>query len=480
MYTANSTEIENEAEITYESVPLNSVNIRDYLADYLDHKDRRHHKSCLELTLNIIGASFGACWGIPWINAAYRSSSIIPNERASNILGVIIASGFVIAAGENGIWISLAIGSNIGSRSSEAHNLIRRTSRENQYKYLRMIGAFILSGFSCISPVYGAIKYNNGAEKLLGIITLIGNGLYSFYSYNLSLQAIINRFHTKSHEEAAFEQIRGQVVRNMNQFISGEEPITNSANIVKNIFTFPHIEQSRGQPSSINCRNVMLGLTSFTIACGSSLFGIFMAKEFFAENICDSPYFYYPAAIFSELPGFVTSVLSTFNVFNQLINILTCQKNSSEKVLIKTMYPIAARLLPGLGLIIALTAPSAAAYATYSTLSEQKDMSNIITWLATGTISLSRFIFSIFTSQSLSDILLFKLYDKLTPKNKTDQDLSTRNSLASFKNEVVVKANPASFARFFKSSYALPARSEEEDRDKLPKRSRSCCACTIL
>jgi len=448
--------------------------LEDYFRHYLLDNER-HTISRPELSLRLLAALFGAGWGTPWTQAASGAALIFPDNVSRKIFANIFAGGIVVTVGADGLWIMLEIGKSLGAKTALEKKLTAKESGRC-IKISKITFPALFALLSCIPSVYATVKYNTGAKKFLGIITLVGNYGNGFYGYHKLLEAIFGKIDSKRNGTQVLDARKARILANIDNVIRGTLEVTDKEMLIRNIMDFSAVaENNVSECNILSARKSFQAIFTLAIASSSSLVDIFLTKEFLAKNILKNGFFDYVTAIVSEVPSAVVTCISSYFALGRFFDFLRCRSDDPITQLTKEMYPKTMFSASFLLLLLSLTAPTAAAYITYSTLGGE-NIDKGMQWSATAAMIAARLLFSNFTLNNLVKDAALTLHGRNYP---ADNPLNVRGSAIRLKD---ITAN-ANILYFQQGSERLPAiaSTSVNTEDELPRVTpREWSLCTIL
>jgi hypothetical protein len=427
---------------------LAPISLREYIINYLE-RGEEHTPNKKEITVRVLMAIFGLTWGVPWTKAASGAAEIFKNYAVKLAFEKIFAAGIVVTVGADGLWLMLQAGKSFGSRSIQDQRLLPGSTPA--YQYTKLGVSSVLSLLTCVPSVYASVTYNTGTAKYLSILTFLGNYGQGLFGYGLLFDRFANHRNKRNHSTSALEESKSAVLKNLNGFIRGESAFS-STNLVDQILMAPpgnpETNSSKFQCSTAQTM-AQLVFTLFILASVTAV-DLFLTKKFLKADINDNPGFDYATAVFCEIPGFVTTAISVFATLGRLFDAMGCKPQDPEMKLASDMYPKMMICMHIFTFLLALLAPSAAAYITYSTFGAEKHMSHGLQVSATVSMTLARLIFSNFTLSHLGKDAALAFYD-LRHREDSNDPLLRRNSLIPLKRKLeragvqCFEVNPGSF-----------------------------------
>lgn len=393
------------------SLPDNKLS--DYIETHILGNSALTISSKKKLITKILLGVLGATWGIPWINAASEAAVIFPSGAAQDAFRIIFAAGIVATVGADGTWIMLNVGRMLDADNQKMQNLMPQKHQSIKIKATKGIITAILAALSCISSVVASIKYNNGSDKFLSILTLLvnfGSGVYGYNRFIAGLSYRRNIFSNNDlNEQRNFLIARLSYLRNQNILIP--DNLDNAESFMSYLMNDSNFNIIQKVTPNLSWpRIIFQGFFAATIPAAASVVSIMLTKDFIQKNLVDILALALAVSIISEIPGYTTSLITTFKLFGRLFDMLTCQQN--ERSLAGSLYPKLTMAVLLVAFFLAQTAPTAAAVITYNTIQELKNA--YLTWSATGAMIAARYIFSNFTLNDLTNDLItwFARYQK--------------------------------------------------------------------
>jgi hypothetical protein len=136
-----------------------------------------------------------------------------------------------------------------------------------------------------------------------------------------------------------------------------------------------------------------------------ALVTIQLTKDFLEADIFDNAAFAYSSAIFCEIPAVVVNLISTHDVLGRLWALATAMYYKQQTDLISQLYTYIKLAMAVIIFATALTAPTAAAYISYTTLGAD-GMDPVVQWMAVVAITIVRITFSNFTLNEITNSVL--------------------------------------------------------------------------
>ena len=288
----------------------------------------------IEFPLKSLAALFGVCWGVPWIAPASRAATIFLKKDVIKAFSKIFAVGTVITMGADGLWVMLETAEFLITKTKSEKILFESDDTRILF-FIKMVMPVVLSVFSCIAPVYATIKYNDGSERYLSIITFVGNfgqGLYGYYQF---LNYVSQKYELYKNES-------NYIVGIQNKKTIIDKIDLNLSNLSKLSDEDLHqaLFQNRQEMFAVDVGNSPLSISKHStiikstfqiiptilISSASSAIGFYLAKEFFEATISNHPAVVYPCAILAEAPGMVVSIIPNYNFFGRLFDLSSLKK----------------------------------------------------------------------------------------------------------------------------------------------------------
>lgn len=388
--------------------------------------------------VNALSVSAGLLSGIPWISPSMDAAIIIPNPGAlRETVAILFASGIVLTVGADGGYVMYDCLPLEESKSISEAFFARNDSKIKT----AIIGVFSI--LACTSPVYATITYNTGVNRLLSILTAVTSLGYGVYGY----KRLVNKSSNFLHDHFALEKrVRKEKSINDSKLLKLLHDIQKNPEILINeddVSMLVHRSltnelSTRAQMSKAAVAKLVFQLLGdITIPAATALVTVLLAKEAM-QTIWDNPGFYITMTILAELPSYVLSIVSTHNIFGQVFDgVMGIINRNPDISLLNNLYP---NLMFGVNIaasLIALTAPSAAAYITYTTIGRFSDAEStgdldssgnpclstdclnngVITWGSVAAISLARYILSVFTQKRLSNEAIIAVASRSSDNN---------------------------------------------------------------
>ena len=452
-----SLEINSETPLisTMEDDKTYELRMKDSILKFLleiknSSNQEKEIKKDFRFIVNSFCAAIGLSSGIPWISPSMDAAIIIPGPGVSRTtVAIFFAGGTVITVGAIGGYIMYDI-LPMGEKE------IAKDFFNSNDSYLKTAIIAAFSILSCVSPVYATTIYNTGIKRFLSISTAATSLSYGVYAY----KRLINKTSNFLTDHFSMDSDARNKKKNINEslfcFLAA---IESNPDIL--LFS-EDLEQSIEDASNSflvknNDKNIFWAKFVFqlmgdlTIPAATALVSILLSKEAM-QLIWDNPTFYIPMTVLAELPSYILSAVSTHNVFGQLFdNIYAMISGGAADSFLDLTYPKLMKYLNIVFLLVALTAPSAAAYITYTTIgnfSTQDENStgnnacmspdclenNFITWGSVGAICLSRYILAVFTQKSLfNELMLF-----FSSKSADPQTLARANVSRSIRSILAI------------------------------------------
>lgn len=321
-------------------------------------KKLQHKMLKLSTFITVLLGLIGAFSGIPWIHAASSAAVIFPEGFLREWGEILFAAGIVITVGADGLWIMLQISKQFFlNQTLQTANL-----RKKPYEMTKWGASLLCAMIGSLPAVYATATYNTGAEKFLAILTFIAHLGYGLYGYSTLIGGIIEKLTTS---KATFS-------------ITQQEPMMKKA--------------------------IQL-FSAITVSLGAGLVDLFLIKHFIVHSMTENPALIYGLALLIAIPNMVINFISTRELSGKIIDKFFYGRQFDP--LLYSLYPKLSTVLPLTIFLIALTAPSAGAYITYSTLSMEKSIPEVVIWLAVSSIITARFFFSTFTLNRLINEVIF-------------------------------------------------------------------------
>ena len=400
----------NEEKLLPEVVPADQIH--DFLDEYV-YQGKTVTLSKKEILARTALAIFGLAWGLPWRSAARSAAVIFPEGDDRDNMGEIFVLGIVATVGVDGLWIMLEVGKELGKKS-RLEKILTTQGRTKCDMTARLAFPGVLSLLSCISSVYATVKYNTGADQYLGIVTFFDKYAYSFFGYRRLYESAQDKLGARGEPEVqALKQLRANMIKSIDLIIREPNNFPADAQaLIASLINPQNIQLIAAQELQQASRKkevFKMGSTLTLMTAGAAISG-FLTAEAVQKTILDSLTLAITIVCLSEIPGFVVAFLSSSYAFARLYDNLTCHnKKEARSVLAGEAFPMLSILLLLLIAPITLTAPTAAAYITFTTFDDKKTGA-FAQYSATIAISLARIIFSYFTLSKLSEEFLLKCY----------------------------------------------------------------------
>ncbi len=397
-----------------------------------------------ELGLRMLMAIFGLTWGVPWTKAASGAAAIFHEGPLREAFEKIFAMGIVITVGADGLWLMLEAGKSFGSRSREEQRLLPGSTRG--YKYTKLGVSSALSLLTCIPSVYASVTYNKNSAKYLSILTFLGNYGQGLFGYGVLFDRFAGYLNNQGQPQggtrAKLIQSKAEILENINNIIAGNVVFSRGTLLDQILMQQPlsDLPLSPASPAFSGFAHssrpsiqmaIQLIFTLFILASVTSV-DLFLTKNFLKKDIKNNPEIDYSLAVFCEIPGFVTTAISVFSTLGRVFDTLACKPQDPEMKLASDMYPKMMFFMGIFTFILALLAPTAAAYITYETFGGEKNMSQELQVAATVSMTLARLIFSNFTLSHLTKNAALAFYN-LNYEGEPDNPLLIRYCLIPLK-----------------------------------------------
>ena len=409
---------------------LMPLSLREYTTSYFQGNRHTPHKS--ETALKVLMAIFGLTWGIPWTEAASGAAKIFQNADVRKAFEKIFAAGIIITVGADGLWIMLEASKGFGSRSAQEKRFLLGSTPCHRYTKLSV--SAVLSLLTCIPSVYASITFNTGSARYLSILTFLGNYGQGLFGYGLLFDRWAQRKNIKDHGTPILHISKAKILKNVDCLIRGEQAFSANTLLEAVLSVAERDEATEKRTKGYSAQGVtQFLLTSFILFSVTGV-DLFLTKKFLKADIDNNSALDISIAAFCEIPGFVTTTISTYATLGRLFDIAHGKTHDAEMKLASDMYPKMMFFLHLLTLILALTAPSAAAYITYSTFGDA-DVDTGVQFAATAAMVLARLIFSNFTLSYLTRDAALAFYDYTHNDDPTDS-LILRRELIPFKQKI--------------------------------------------
>ncbi|MDF2868036.1 MAG: hypothetical protein K0S11_1506 [Gammaproteobacteria bacterium] len=388
---------------------LQDTALEQYLEAYLINKETLSFaKSELvsKMALKSILLGFGAAWGVPWTSASANAAVIFPKGLTRKIFEYIFAGGIVVSVGADGLWIMEEVSKSFATKAKEEKALLsgqHQSCGAYVKKGTALLVPLFLSGITCVSPVYAILKYSHGVKRLFSIITLVGNLGYGTYGYSKLLGQLYNAIKSYGKTKDEGEAIKNLLLANINAELADPKGmIANNFQGISSGYGLIKALLNRDTPAPMGrvaktARGLFVYIPTVLVPGLSTLVTYFLAKEAL-QSIYNHPAFYYSVAAVSDVPALTVSLVSCHGIFGYIFDLFYKQ----NKPLVQDQYPILNMMKILLIGLISLTAPTAGAYVTYNTLSEE-NLPLPLVWIATASIILARIMFAAFTMDKLAD-----------------------------------------------------------------------------
>jgi hypothetical protein len=381
----------------------------NYVLNGLEHKMGMKEKAARALV-----ALIGAAWGIPWMTPASAAADIFSDQTTRAAFEEIFAGGILITLGANGLWVMLQVGHQIGSKSSSEQQLVQR--EKMTYRISRIAFLLLLAFLACIAPVYAGTKYNSGWGQYLSIITFVCNMGYGYFGYDKFIQ--------RAHEWYLLRWGKPELKRaaNKKQIIltniitAIENKTTLDNDFIPNLLNFDEAATHHLTNYGYTKKDLFQYIFSIIFSFLGSLVTIFLTKELLQNNIVDEPVFDYSAAVFCEIPTIVVNFISTRDVLGRLWGLVSNLYYQREADLISQLYFYTKFIMTIILFALSLTAPTAAAYVTYSTF-EAAGTGAALQWMSVSAMVFVWGAFSNFTLTEIANELLSGHYRRTHPIN---------------------------------------------------------------
>ena len=363
---------------------------------------------------------FGAAWGLPWIKASTNAAAVFSDPLCKNVFSIVFPIGIVLTVGVEGNWFMHEIADQLSPQKKAAAELIYGRHKSFS-KMFKKIAPILFSTFACISPVYAAVKYNSGIERFFSIITLVGNGGFGYFGYERLIERLYYQFEKAAKSKSmSSNSFRLRLIDGINSFLQQKETPAHLDNI-KDAVSFMNFFLGNNRiihggdlqkQSCCNLKKILRWSCVLAILPTSSIIEVFLAKEFFENNIWNNSVFAIGMGVLADIPRLVLNTVSTYNMFGRLLNLLFCDtaENKSTSQLVLTSKN---KYMTALICSITLLAPTAASYIAYTTLTEE----HLNAWMvlfAASAIGAVRVIFSNYALTNLTNRLVSSVYHKST------------------------------------------------------------------
>lgn len=399
--------------------------------------------------INSLSVGSGLLSGIPWISPSMDAAIIIPNPGVlRKTVAIIFAAGIVLTVGADGGYVMYDC---LPLEESKRVSEIFFDRNDNKIK-TAIVGIF--SVLACTSPIYATVTYNTGINRFLSILTAVTSLGYGVYGYkrlvNKSSNFILDyltldesgRVEKKRYNKSLYQLLRS--IEKDPEILLGNDDLSE---IVNGAIRHGEIVNSNMNRTAAG-KLIFQLMGDITIPAATALVTVILAKEAM-QTIWDNPAFYITMTILAELPSYILNLVSTHNIFGQVFDgILGIINGAPDNSFLNLTYPKTMLAFNVAAAIIALTAPSAAAYITYTTIGKFSDLdvdsmgdvdsigsqscispdclnNGFITWGSVAAISLARYILSVFTQKRLLSEAMLAL-----ACNSSDDGISSRANIS--------------------------------------------------
>lgn len=351
----------------------------------------RHNR---EMNFFVIGAIIlGGLWGVPWIQASQTAAlALFTNADLQTIMGFIFAIGIVVTVGCDGIWIM-----------SEVIK-IKTNHKHIQHKKMRVVAVLLCAALSCVPPVYAAVIYSSGLHKLLACIVLVVNFSYGIYGYAKLIDLLFDlKFKFFKTVLNASSQDLNHVQILLHQGVNLQVP--EKINTYQQFFNYVKKNNLNHLRKESFFRKAYKYSVSILIAVSLASVDIYLTKDFLTSAFIANSVLALWIALMAAIPGTVATFISTWFVAEKTLQLMF---KENEPQLVKQLFPKLGSIIAFMLVFVALLAPSAAAYITFTTLGKA-GINAFLLYTALGSIIIARFTFSYFTLTRVTTAALIKI-----------------------------------------------------------------------
>lgn len=346
----------------------------------------------IQLMASLLLLGVGASYGVPWINASEKAASVFPEGMQAS-LKPYFAFGIVTTVGFDGLFFMLTqIERFIRPKSTVEQNLCRRDDALKM-KAIKYALSFFLPVFGCIAPVYAAYEYSDRLLKSLVVVVALNVYAGGLFGYLVLIDGIIQRYKAKKDPDLRMAlYIQSEAIQQLTQrinSISGHD-VANTVLTVDDFLNFLNTRLNNvSHPVLMRCQQSAQLTLSLLIALTSTAVTFFLSREAFEKYLHVSQVPASIMAVFSELPSFVITLVSSYEVFGKLLKTPTRPEKPADI------------LKPLVVFLLALGAPSAGTYITYETMKSHLPFA--CATIAAMSVLLARVTFSAFTQLRLAE-----------------------------------------------------------------------------
>ena len=376
--------------------------LEKYITDQILNANQRPETLWRKLTKTML-ILLGMAWGLPWIWSSMSAAHIFP-ANISPIIAVIFAVGIVLTVGTDGWWIMKEATKTLDFKSPIEKKLFDSESGFFSRR-IRVSLTWLFATLSCVAPVYAAVKYTSGdASQFLAIVTLIGCYGYGLVGYGRLIERISDWLRDQRQDQTQRKQ-KAIFINSIRYWAEQEINITDSISaeqwIKKIIADHDAPIITFGDNKLKRFLRILQLLFTICIPLAASMVNVFLIHDFLYHQVWAHAAFAIPVAFIAQIPDLMITTIATYQVFGKLFALLSNQ--SVQKPLHLT------RAIPNL---LALLAPTAAAYITYTTLTAHH-MPSAIVLFGVIAISTARIVFSGFTLNHLITSITTQINTKL-------------------------------------------------------------------
>jgi hypothetical protein len=317
----------------------------------------------------------GVMGGLPLVDLACQAT------RDNPILCPILGIGTFIAIAGPAAWAGLRLTSQLDPISSEEEEILQPSRKCRLAKHIMSNSIAIVSS---IPDVFSIYKFNRlkwfAIPTFFVSVAFKSQGYYEFFSF---LPTLWERPLSSSQQQ---EKIKSTITQTIDEQIilklveddltsiddlkiSTKEKLHQILNLnsidslILDDVDNPHTWKN-GYPRKVT------QFISLIFPLGNSLVNGLLAYEAL-DLILSSPYFCFPGAIISAIPGFSLEVMATTSTIGEIFDLTYNKiKGRESKKLFSTFYPISSKIIPLFAFTISACGAITSAYmVTYGTVS---------------------------------------------------------------------------------------------------------------
>lgn len=371
--------------------------LEKYITDQILNANQRPKTLWRTLAKTVL-ILFGMAWGLPWIWSSMSAAHIFP-AHISPMIAIIFAFGIVLTIGTDGWWIMTEATKTLDLKTSIEKKLFTPI---NSFfpRHIRACLIGLFATLSCIAPVYAAVQYASSAQQCLAIVTLVGCYGYGLVGYSRLFEQISNWLGDQQQDQTQRKQ-KAVFINSIRHWAEKETAITDNMSaeqLLKKITAYRDLPTHTAGLKQF-ARILQILFTIF-IPLAAGMVNVFLIHDFLYHQVWAYTAFAISVAFMAEIPDLMITIIATYQVFGKLLTLLS---GSTTKTTMNLMTAI-----PNL---LALLAPTAAAYITYTTLTAHH-MPPAIVLFGVIAISTARIVFFRFTLNHLITFMTIQINRK--------------------------------------------------------------------